>query len=203
MPKIILFDINPEMTKAWFEEFGDVEIHTGDFRELRETNKYDNIALCSAGNSFGIMGGGLDLAIANYFPGVEEMVRGSIRDHYNGECNVGQGSALPLLEEQRPFRYLFYIPTMIAPIQLNNSFNVYLATQCAMRLYDMALARQSNIDTLAMPGFGGLCGGLPPKQIAQTMKLAIERHIKPLNIQTHGAMRTAYNELRKVCYGRS
>ena len=60
--KIVLIDRNPKLVEAWqqaFAVFPEVETLTGDYFQLPAD------ALVSPANSFGIMDGGLDLAISS------------------------------------------------------------------------------------------------------------------------------------------
>lgn len=65
--KLYLLDLNRYMTEAWKKTFQyqNVEIVTGDFQV--SIKEYKPEAIVAPGNSFGIMDGGLDLEIRNYF----------------------------------------------------------------------------------------------------------------------------------------
>lgn len=65
--KLYLLDSNRYMTEAWKKTFQyqNVEIVTGDFQVF--IKEYKPEAIVAPGNSFGIMDGGLDLEIRNYF----------------------------------------------------------------------------------------------------------------------------------------
>ncbi len=66
--QIYLLDINKEMTDAWHKCFdsSNVEIVNEDFATFM--SKHPNIeAIVSPANSFGLMDGGYDKAITNYF----------------------------------------------------------------------------------------------------------------------------------------
>lgn len=85
---LILCDCNPILCTEWEKNFRDepkVQIVCGDFKSVPE---YDCIV--SPANSFGIMDGGLDLALINYF-GNELMkrVQDRIKTEYAGEQPVG------------------------------------------------------------------------------------------------------------------
>lgn len=70
--RLILVDPSAELCRAWsleFEGYDSVKVLNGYFEELSE---YDCIV--SARNSFGLMDGGVDLAIIRYF-GIELMDR--------------------------------------------------------------------------------------------------------------------------------
>lgn len=183
--KIILNDWNSLICTEWekaFRGIEDVRVICDDFRRLEEIVPNDQkLVMCTAGNSYGVMGGGLDLAVSQRFPGVEEYIRHNIEDIYYGECPVGHSLPVPLEPQQRPFVALLYTPTMRAPIRLYSVENVYTATRAALRVYSKLCAEyvsQFVDSTLIMPGFGGKCGKLHPVKIAAAMRLAYDNHRK-------------------------
>lgn len=194
---LILCDINPRMTKAWQKDFKgiNVDIVNYDFRELATIYPDELLVLCSAGNSYGIMGGGLDLAIAKYIPGIEEHVRSGIELGFNGELFVGCSLVTSLVKEYLPFSHLVYSPTMRFPQQLITSENVYKATRAALNALERikvqknsALSFRTDLMSLVLPGFGGSCGGLDPEHISRTMRVAYQRHMSKYQPQTHSQM---------------
>ncbi|GAA0728481.1 hypothetical protein GCM10009430_37690 [Aquimarina litoralis] len=63
--EITLIDLQKELCDEWkksFKEFPEVQIVNGKFELVREFD-----CLVSPANSFGLMDGGIDLAIRNYF----------------------------------------------------------------------------------------------------------------------------------------
>lgn len=63
--ELILVDVQGELCSHWelfFKDHSSVSIHHGYFQTVKE---YDCIV--SPANSFGLMDGGIDLAIRNYF----------------------------------------------------------------------------------------------------------------------------------------
>jgi O-acetyl-ADP-ribose deacetylase (regulator of RNase III) len=177
MPKIILIDKSQEITDAWLKVFSKeelqrygIEIINADFRELPR-NIGRNYLLTTAGNSYGVMGGGLDYIIAKCFPGLENRVRRWIDEKFFGEMPVGFSEAFYMLENYYPFSGVIYTPTMRAPTRIKNTENVYLATRATLRV----LGKEPDL-YLVMTGFGGGCGQVPPHQIAACMRLAIQLH---------------------------
>ena len=75
---LILCDHSPAMVRAWSAAFGDepdVEIRLGDLTEVSAD------AYVSAANSFGEMGGGVDLALRERFGGeIERRVMDTISE---------------------------------------------------------------------------------------------------------------------------
>src|SRR5437764_7998610 len=111
--KLILVDPNPLLCasfEAQFAELPNVEVMAGYFQDLPEFD-----CMVSAANSFGLMDGGVDLAIINYF-GVEVMDR--VQEHiikeFRGEQPVGTSCIISTDHAKHPF--LAHTPTMRIPL---------------------------------------------------------------------------------------
>lgn len=66
--KIYLLDINPAVVKAWNEKFSGVdgvEVVHADFDSFMSNYEVDCVV--SPGNSHGVMAGGYDRALSEYF----------------------------------------------------------------------------------------------------------------------------------------
>lgn len=179
--KIYLLDINKEMTDAWSKYFlqPDVEIVNYDFATFM--NKHPNIeAIVSPANSFGLMDGGYDKAITNYFGSqLMETVQSVILKDWFGEQPVGTSISVPILNrfyykyieedekaiQQNPI--LIHTPSMRTPEQIIDSRIVY---QC-MRTTLIEAIKQG-VDSIVIPAFGGLTGRVPYDVIAKMMFLA-------------------------------
>lgn len=191
--QVVLCDINTEICEAWsklFQREDGFELYNGDFRDLAHVYDDSKLVLVSAGNSFGVMGGGLDLVIAQHFPGVEEFIQRQIREEYYGELPIGSCGITPLTKEYFPFTYLIYTPTMRIPQKLRNGENVYIATRAALRAYEAFFRymppEQASTLRLVLPGFGGLCGRLTPNCVARSMRKAFDAHRQ--SVTTHEQM---------------
>ena len=195
--KILLCDKNPAITRAWESAFADiierkdalVKIYNGDFKDIPNNFTDGHFILCTAGNSYGIMGGGLDLAIARYFPGLEQQVRDKIKETSLGELLVGDSRMFPLEDKYLPFYAVVYAPTMRAPININGTENVYLATLGVIRCFTNVQKKTSIFDelTLILPGFGGGCGRVRAGVIASSMRLAYDIAMHPKTIPQNEA----------------
>src|ERR671927_193578 len=100
--RLILVDPNPHLCRAWREHFADlsnVHIVHGRFQELPNFD-----CMVSAANSFGLMDGGVDLAIIGYF-GIELMdrVQARILNIYLGEQPVGTSMIVETGNPAHPF----------------------------------------------------------------------------------------------------
>src|SRR5438445_9354326 len=116
--QLILVDPNVALCACWREHFQglpDVEIVQGYFQDLPV---YD--CMVSAANSFGLMDGGVDLAIVNYF-GHELMdrVQERILNDYRGEQPVGTSFIIETGHPEHPF--LAHTPTMRVPMAISRT----------------------------------------------------------------------------------
>lgn len=182
--KIYLLDINKEMTDAWsryFETTG-VEIVNEDFASFM--SKHPNIeAIVSPANSFGLMDGGYDKAITDYFgPLVMETVQTAILNDWYGEQPVGTSLSVPILNhfyikrieeedkvlEQNPI--LIHTPTMRTPEPITDQRIIY---QCMRTTLIEAINQR--VESIVIPAFGGCTGKVSPEVIAKMMFLAHEQ----------------------------
>lgn len=200
--KLLLCDLNSSICEEWKEAFRyylEVEVVHNDFCRL-ELKAETNYGLVAAGNSFGIMGGGIDLAIARHFPGLEQKVQDDIKFYCNGELNVGDATSVLIKDAPFGFTRLIYTPTMRVPMRINATDNVYRAFRAALSTWNM-YADSIHNDILVVPGLGGACGRMSPKSVARSMELAYrwykdQRH--PININEAHEMHKQI--IRAACY---
>lgn len=203
--KIYLLDINKDITDAWQKYFSDIEnieIVNEDFATFM--NKHSNIeAIVSPANSFGLMDGGYDKAITDYFG--EELMRDvqkSIMLKWYGEQPVGTSITVPIRSRSIPdkkcglmakkYAVLIHTPSMRTPEQIVDSRIIY---QC-MRT-TLIEAMKQEVDSVVIPAFGGLTGKVPCDVIAKMMFLAYRQiHNKPSKINWGYALYVA-RELRR------
>lgn len=123
--------------------------------------------LVAAGNSFGLMDGGVDLAIRDHYPGVEAAVQRAILDQHHGELNVGDAVVVPA-PDGSPL--IAYAPTMRVPEDIRGTDNVYRA----MRAWLVAVHRdlEAPPQAVACPGLGTGYGRMDPAEAARQMLLA-------------------------------
>lgn len=193
--KIYLLDINKEMTDAWskyFEETG-VEIVNEDFATFIK-NHPDIEAIVSPANSFGLMDGGYDKAITNYYgPQLMEHVKYKIIHEFGGEQPVGTSISVPIVnrfytkrleDEDREIicnPILIHTPTMRTPEEITDYRIVY---QC-MRTTILEAINQG-VESIVIPAFGGCTGKVPPNIIAKMMFLAYNQLCHPPKELTWG-----------------
>lgn len=128
-PMLIFCDHNPAMVRAWTAAFADdaeVEIRLGDLTEVSAD------AYVSAANSFGEMGGGVDLALRERFGGeIERRVMETISETW-GRMPVGE--ALVVETEDWDVPFLIVAPTMEVPMDVSLTDHAYLALRAVLHV---------------------------------------------------------------------
>lgn len=174
---LILVDPNADLCGQWELFFSDLprtSIHHGRFEEL---TGYD--CMVSAANSFGLMDGGVDLAIINFF-GIELMdrVQAAVLENYRGEQPVGTSMIVETGHKAHPF--LAHTPTMRKPMRITKTDNVYAAMFAMLcEVWRFNRDNGSPIRRVACPGLGTACGGVPASRAAKHMALAFSNFLNP------------------------
>jgi O-acetyl-ADP-ribose deacetylase (regulator of RNase III) len=176
MNKLILADPKESLCEAWreaFDNYKEVEVFNGRFEQL---SNYD--CMVSAANSFGLMDGGVDLAITNYFGGeLQKRVQEFIIDNYNGEQPVGTSF---IIETNHPnHAFLAHTPTMRVPMPINDTDNVYQAMKAMLQAIKSFNAEDERIKTVVCPGLGTATGRVPFEEAARQMELAYRYYKNP------------------------
>lgn len=198
--KIIMADINSKFTdavkdvikKKGFKDITELSTHTGSFTDLADPQK--NICMVGAGNSFGLLSGGVDLAIRNFFgKEVEQKLHNTILEDFSGELVVG--SSLVLATGNAGIKFLGYTPTMRTPKKITGSDIPYTATLSALSsIMRYNKTNDKQIDTVILPGMGTGTGAIPFSKAALQMVYAIDNFYKALKsgAQPVRTMREAY-----------
>jgi O-acetyl-ADP-ribose deacetylase (regulator of RNase III) len=176
MKKLILVDPKEELCTAWntsFKNYPEVEVFNGRFEQV---GAYD--CMVSAANSFGLMDGGVDLAISNYFgDALQTRVQQSILENYNGEQPVGTSFIIETNNSLHPF--LAHTPTMRVPMPINATDNVYLAMKAMLQAVKQFNSGTNKIQTILCPGLGTATGRMPFEEAARQMELAYRFYKNP------------------------
>lgn len=163
--KLILSDTNKDVYSAFLKYFShleNVEIHNKPFQEVEG---YD--CLVSPANSFGIMDGGIDLHIINYFGNkLMEDVQKHIIDNYAGEQPVGTSFVIETGNANH--KYLAHTPTMRVPRIIYDTENVYYAMKAML----LEVKKHNNIQSVLCSGLGTGAGGVPLETAVRQMHLA-------------------------------
>ena len=175
--KLILVAPKQALCEAFRERFNglpNVEIVNGRFEQLPV---YD--CMVSAANSFGLMDGGVDAAITQFFGyELQERVQKRILEEFLGEQPVGTSIIIETNHPKHPF--IAHTPTMRVPMDIAHTDHVYLAMWAmllAVRQHNLKSAKQINI--VACPGLGTATGQVPYRQAARQMALAYEHFLNP------------------------
>jgi O-acetyl-ADP-ribose deacetylase (regulator of RNase III) len=120
---LYLIDRSQELAREWQEQFVNcpaIEVLSGDYFQKSAD------AIVSPANSFGIMDGGLDLAIRNELGfAIEQKVQEVIVQKYHGELPVGCAEIVDTNDMR--WKYLIAAPTMRIPELIRFTINTYLA----------------------------------------------------------------------------
>jgi O-acetyl-ADP-ribose deacetylase (regulator of RNase III) len=171
LPALIwLVDKWKPLTDAWSEVFAEQEsirVECGDFFRAAD-------ALVSPANSFGIMDGGLDLAIRTEMGGdIQRRVQSVILDRHHGELPVGSAEVVETDSEKWPF--LVVAPTMRVPEPVSNTLNAYLAFRAALLGVRTFNKEKIRIRSMVVPGLGTGIGGMDARRCAAQMRVAYDQ----------------------------
>jgi O-acetyl-ADP-ribose deacetylase (regulator of RNase III) len=163
--RVVLVDREAKLVAAWKEAFRDVdavEVVRGDFFSIHAD------AMVSPANSFGIMDGGLDLAIRDTLGvEVERRIRDRIVERHHGELPVGVAEIIPTDDSRWPL--LVCAPTMRVPEDASRTTNAYLAFRATL----LALRDHSTpVTSVVCPGLCTGVGAMSPRRCAAQMRIA-------------------------------
>ena len=169
--KIYLLERNSRKCKfleLYFDSAPEVEIVCDNFQHFMKTRQVQ--CAVSPANAFGLMDGGYDLAITEWFGDqLQKRVQQYIIQHFYGEQPVGTSF---LIDAGRDGQSLIHTPTMRTPQRILDARIIY---QC-MRTTLMCAAEHS-IESIVIPMFGGSTGGVRP-QLAADMMWRAYRQLK-------------------------
>lgn len=110
--KITFFDANIQVCKALSTEFDDFDDITVETSLLEELKPHD--CLVTAGNSYGIMNGGIDLCVREMIGlQFQDILQWFIVEKYNGILPVGCNIVINC--DTIKFSKVIYAPTMVKP----------------------------------------------------------------------------------------
>ncbi|MFT5917158.1 MAG: O-acetyl-ADP-ribose deacetylase (regulator of RNase III) [Bacteroidia bacterium] len=177
MKKLILVAPNPALCEEFrksFAQYVEVEVVNDFFEKITEFD-----CMVSAANSFGLMDGGVDLAITRFFGWeLQTRVQDKIIKEFRGEQPVGTSIIVKTNHQKHPF--IVHTPTMRVPLPITRMDNVYKA-MFAMLLAVTKHNEQSNqkINTVVCPGLGTATGKVKPREASRQMELAYRNFMNP------------------------
>ncbi|MBU2709249.1 macro domain-containing protein [Zooshikella marina] len=196
LEKIILIDKDEKLVNAWKEAFGDeknFEVLAGDYFSCPAD------AMVSPANSFGIMDGGLDLAIRDIIGyDTEERLKNKILLEYHGELPVGSAIIVNTSHEKWP--YLISAPTMRVPMDVSNTLNAYLAFRAILLAIKKFNENKSamKIKSVVCSGLGTGIGCMEPRKCAAQMRVAYSYLTKPARIPSFQEIHEVHRRLNVV-----
>ena len=175
--RLVLVDRGKEFCDVvrWqFRAHPEVQIVCGRFEDLPSFD-----CVVTAGNSFGLMDAGMDLAVVRFFGRhVMERIQKQIIDDYLGEQPVGTCIIVPTDHAVHPF--VAHAPTMRVPMNIQGTDHVYLAMWAALiAVHRHNRSESRKIDSLACPGLGTGTGGMNSVEAALQLCLAYEHYQRP------------------------
>ena len=192
---LILVDPNEQLCQAFeehFEGLPEVDVVNDYFENLPEFD-----CMVSAANSFGLMDGGVDLAIIRFFgQSLMQRVQQRILQDYLGEQSVGTSLIVETGHADHP--YIAHTPTMRVPMIIERTDNVYQAMWAMLlAVHHYNLTNDKKIETIACPGLGTATGRVPSDEAARQMALAYLNFLNP-----PGAISWRYADERQEKIGR-
>ena len=187
--KLILSAIQPDLYEAFkkhFAQFPQVEVVFKPFEQV----EFDCVV--SAANSFGLMDGGVDQCITDYF-GIQMMkrVHQAVIKEYYGEQPVGTSMIVrgnERIEPGKKNKYVAHTPTMRIPMDVSKTHYVYSAMKAMLIAVEKhnqnyfengGNSDDTKIDIVICPGLGTNAGRVPAEEAAKMMSLALHHFLKP------------------------
>lgn len=187
MKKIILYDINEKLIEEWekvFKDIPNIECKKISFAELEADY------VVTAGNSYGWMTGGLDLAVRNYYGQIiQDEVQRMIIYYHNGYLPVGEFLKIFTYDNKKP--NLIYAPTMSKPQKIDIEDVFYVSS----KLFEIA----SKMDgPFAICGLGTSTGGISEEECALVMRKAYDFVKKDGKKMSYKDSLEIYNQITPV-----
>ena len=186
LEKLYLIDSKSELCDKWrqvFSSYPEVEVLTGDYFQQSAD------AIVSPANSFGIMDGGLDLAIRNELGfQVETDIQEVILNKYHGEMPVG--SAEIINTKHNKWSYLIAAPTMRIPENISFTLNAYIAFRAILIAINNFNESKPHclIKSLVCSGLGTGIGSMEATKCAAQMRAAYKLINEPARISSYEAI---------------
>ena len=173
---IILLDINKDMVRAWdslFARCNNIRVIHSSLQDYIADNP-DIKCVVSPANAFGQMTGGFDLAISGIFGWeLQDKVKEELLIKFYGEQPIGSSICIDIPGWDAK---LIHTPTMRTPSRIKDSEIIYT---CMRSTLICAMENLNPGDTIIIPAFGALCGGIDKELVAEEMYDAYATIAKP------------------------
>ena len=172
LPSIYLLDYSSGIVAAWEDAFeGEPGVFPirGEFKRfMGEHPEVDCVV--SPANSYGIMDGGYDRAITDWFgTGLMEAVQRKIVGEWHGEQPVGTSISV-----RHEGITLIHTPAMRVPSEITDPMVVYHCMRTAL-----IEAMHCGVERMVVPAWGAGCGMLPFGIVADLMAAAYSQIMNP------------------------
>ena len=193
LEKLYLIDLKSELCHKWrqvFSSYPEVEVLTGDYFQQSAD------AIVSPANSFGIMDGGLDLAIRNELGfQVEAGIQEVILSKYHGEMPIGNAEIINTNHDR--WSYMIAAPTMRIPENIAFTLNAYIAFRAiliAINRFNESEPKKA-IKSLVCSGLGTGIGSMEPVKCAAQMRAAYKLIKEPARISSYAEIHKLHKTL--------
>ena len=193
LEKLYLIDSKSELCDKWRQVFScypEVDVRTGDYFQQSVD------AIVSPANSFGIMDGGLDLAIRNELGfQVETDIQKVILNKYHGEMPIGTAEIIDTNHDR--WSYMISAPTMRIPENVAFTLNAYIAFRAILIAINSFNEKNSElpIKSLVCSGLGTGIGSMEPTKCAAQMRSAYKLIKEPARISSFAEIHKSHLSL--------
>ncbi len=191
--KLYLIDQSARLVNEWknaFSVFPGVEVLGGDYFQRQAD------AIVSPANSFGIMDGGVDLAIRDQLGYmVQNQLQKVIIERHHGELPVGCAEIIETNDSR--WKYMIAAPTMRVPESVSLTINAFLAFRAILVAVTNFNKRHEKreIDSLVCCGLGTGVGGMLASKCATQMRIAYKTMLEPPMIRRFESIHQLHNML--------
>ena len=146
-----------------FDDVAPVEFVQSDFASFMKNHEGHIYAVVSPANAYGLMDGGYDAALTEYFGNnLQLAVQKEIIKRFYGEQLVGTSFSIPIPDHSGML--LIHTPTMRIPSRIKDTTIVY---QCMRTTLIEAI--HHNCNSVVIPAFGALTGKVKLDVVAKMM----------------------------------
>ena len=193
LERLYLVDSKEELCDKWrqvFSSYPEVEVLSGDYFQQSAD------AIVSPANCFGIMDGGLDLAIRNELGfQIETDIQKIILNKYHGEMPIGCAEIINTNHGR--WSYMISAPTMRIPENVAFTLNAYIAFRAILIAINSFNEKNSElpIKSLVCSGLGTGIGSMEPTKCAAQMRAAYKLINEPARISSFAEIHRSHLSL--------